>query len=105
MSLNIEDLTRLKVFSASRHLEDARKAPSSMSIITAEEVRKYGWRTLAALRSLRGFYTSDNRRYTYLGVRGSCGREPSADAGFFCGRGRPGSCAAPVWVRTSYRLS
>jgi outer membrane receptor for ferrienterochelin and colicin len=71
MSLNIEDLTRLKVFSASRHLEDARKAPSSMSIITAEEVRKYGWRTLAeALRSLRGFYTSDNRRYTYLGVRG-----------------------------------
>jgi iron complex outermembrane receptor protein len=71
MSMQIEDLGRVQVYSASRHLEDARKAPSSVSIITAEEIRRYGWRTLAdALRSLRGFYTSDNRQYTYLGVRG-----------------------------------
>jgi iron complex outermembrane receptor protein len=71
MSMKLEDLTRVQVYSASRHLEDARKAPSSVSIITAEDIRKYGWRTLAeALRSLRGFYTSNNRQYTYLGVRG-----------------------------------
>jgi outer membrane receptor for ferrienterochelin and colicins len=71
MSMKIEDLTRVKVYSASRHLEDVRKAPSSVSIITADEIRRYGWRTVAeALRSLRGFYTSDNRQYTFLGVRG-----------------------------------
>jgi outer membrane receptor for ferrienterochelin and colicins len=71
MSMQIEDLGRVQVYSASRHLEDARKAPSSVSIITAEEIRRYGWRTLAeALRSLRGFYISDNRQYTYMGVRG-----------------------------------
>jgi outer membrane receptor for ferrienterochelin and colicins len=71
MSLSIEELARAKVFSASRHLEDSRKAPSAVSIITAEEIARYGWRTLAdALASLRGFYTAYDRTYSYLGVRG-----------------------------------
>lgn len=71
MSLSIEELARAKVFSASRHLEDSRQAPSSVSIITAEDIKRYGWRTLGdALRSLRGFYTSYDRNYSYLGVRG-----------------------------------
>jgi len=71
MTMKIEDLSRVQVYSASRHLEDVRKAPASVSIITAEDIRRYGWRTLAeALRTLRGFYISDNLQYTYLGVRG-----------------------------------
>ena len=70
-SLTIEDLAKVKVFSASRHLEDSHQAPSSVSIITAEEITHYGWRTLAdILNSLRGFYTSYDRNYSYLGVRG-----------------------------------
>lgn len=69
--MNLEDLTQVKVYSASRHLEDARTAPSAVSIITADEIRRNGWRTLAdALRSLRGFYTANDRQYTYLGIRG-----------------------------------
>jgi outer membrane cobalamin receptor len=71
MSLSIEELTHAKVFSASKHLEDSRQAPSSVSTISAEDIRRYGWRTLGdALSSLRGFYTSYDRDYTYLGVRG-----------------------------------
>jgi len=69
--LTLEDLAKVKVFSASRHLEDPRQAPSAVSIITADEITRYGWRTLAdVLNSLRGFYTSYDRNYTYLGVRG-----------------------------------
>jgi iron complex outermembrane receptor protein len=61
----------VQVYSASRHLETPARAPSSVSIITADDIRRYGWRTLAeALSSLRGFYISDNLQYTYLGIRG-----------------------------------
>ena len=71
MAMKIEDLSRVQVYSASRHLEEVRKAPASVSIITADEIRRYGWRTLGeALRTLPGFYISDNLQYTYLGVRG-----------------------------------
>jgi outer membrane receptor for ferrienterochelin and colicins len=71
MSMNLEDLSRVKVFSASRHFEDARRAPSSVSIITAADIRRNGWRSLGeALSSLRSFYTSYDRNNLYLGVRG-----------------------------------
>ncbi|MGA8531801.1 MAG: TonB-dependent receptor [Acidobacteriaceae bacterium] len=69
--MKIEELSRVQVYSASRHLEDVRKAPASVTIITADDIRHYGWRTLGeALRTLAGFYISDNLQYTYLGVRG-----------------------------------
>jgi outer membrane receptor for ferrienterochelin and colicins len=71
MAMPLEDLARVQVYSASRHSEDVRKAPSSVSVITSEDIRRYGWRTLGeALRSLRGFYTTYDRQYTYLGIRG-----------------------------------
>jgi outer membrane receptor for ferrienterochelin and colicin len=71
MSLKIEDLTHVKVYSASRHLEDAHQAPAAVRVVTREEIQRFGWRNLAdVLRSLRGFYTSYDRQYSYLGVRG-----------------------------------
>ncbi len=70
-SISLEDLTHVKVYSASRHLEDSDDAPSAVTVITAEDIRRYGWRTLAeALSSVRGFYTSYDRDYVYLGVLG-----------------------------------
>jgi hypothetical protein len=45
-SLDLRDLAQVKVYSSSRH-EDAREAPSSVTVIMAEEIRHYGWRTLA----------------------------------------------------------
>lgn len=71
MALSIEELTKVKVYSASRHLESVRQAPSAVTVITAAEIRNYGWRTLAdVLRTVRGFYIAYDRDYSYIGVRG-----------------------------------
>ncbi len=59
------------VVTASRMEQIVTEAPSSVSIITAEDIKKYGFRTLAdILRSVRGFYTTYDRNYHYIGVRG-----------------------------------
>ncbi|MDD5329803.1 MAG: TonB-dependent receptor [Sulfuricella sp.] len=59
------------VFGASRHEQEIGEAPSSVSIITADEIRKYGHRTLAdILASVRGFSITNDRNYSYLGARG-----------------------------------
>ena len=71
MSLNVEDLEHIKVYTASRHLEDVRDAPPrSASLPPNRSNATVGapWRMCS--RSLRGFYTSYDRNYTYLGVRG-----------------------------------
>jgi iron complex outermembrane receptor protein len=60
-----------KVYSASRFEQDVTEAPASVSVVTADDIRKAGYRTLAEiLNSVRGFHTSNDRNYSYLGVRG-----------------------------------
>lgn len=59
------------VYGASKYDQKITEAPSSVSIVTAAEIKRYGYRTLAdALRSLRGFTTSYDRNYVYASVRG-----------------------------------
>jgi iron complex outermembrane receptor protein len=59
------------VFSASKYEQKSTEAPSSVTIVTASEIRMYGYRTLAdILQSVPGFYISHDRNYSYAGVRG-----------------------------------
>jgi iron complex outermembrane receptor protein len=60
-----------KVYAASKYEQKITEAPSSVTIVSSDEIRKYGYRTLAdILRSVRGFYVTNDRNYSYLGVRG-----------------------------------
>lgn len=59
------------VFGASKYEQKVTEAPSSVSIVTASEIKKNGYRTLAdILRSVRSFYVTNDRNYSYVGVRG-----------------------------------
>lgn len=59
------------VSGASRYEQAISEAPAYVSIVTAREIRLFGYRTLAdILRSVPGFYTTYDRNYSYLGARG-----------------------------------
>src|SRR6185369_11958315 len=59
------------VYGASKYEQKVTQAPSSISIVTGEEIKLFGHRTLAdVLRGVRGLYVSDDRNYSYLGIRG-----------------------------------
>jgi outer membrane receptor for ferrienterochelin and colicin len=66
-NMSIEDLMGIKVYGASKFEQKESEAPASVSIVTADEIRKYGYRTLAdILRSMRGFYITYDRNYSYI---------------------------------------
>ncbi|WP_373887968.1 TonB-dependent receptor plug domain-containing protein [Massilia sp. CF038] len=70
-SLPFEQLLTMEVYSASKFTQKASDAPALVTVISAAEIRQYGWRTLADVaRSVRGLYVSYDRNYSYLGERG-----------------------------------
>lgn len=71
-SLSLEELMEVEVvYAASRYEQHPHEAPASVTIVGAEEIRQMGYRTLAdLLRAVRGFYTTQDRQYAYIGTRG-----------------------------------
>jgi outer membrane receptor for ferrienterochelin and colicins len=70
-SLNLEQLMAIPVYSAAKREQNTSEAPSSVTVITSQDVRAYGWRTLSdLLRSVPGIYVTYGRSYGAMGVRG-----------------------------------
>ena len=56
--------------SAAKYEQTQNEVAASVSVITRDEIKAFGWRTLAqALASLPGIHTTYDRQYTYLGTR------------------------------------
>jgi iron complex outermembrane receptor protein len=69
---DLEQLMKIEIVVAgSKRAQDPRDVPSFVSVVTAAEIKEHGYRTLAdVLRTLPGFYVSNDRNYSYIGVRG-----------------------------------
>jgi outer membrane receptor for ferrienterochelin and colicins len=72
--LSLEELMQVKVdtvYAASRYKQEITEAPSSVSVVTSDEIKKFGYRTLADILSgIRGFYITYDRSYYAVGIRG-----------------------------------
>jgi iron complex outermembrane receptor protein len=70
-SLSLEQLMDVTIVGASKYAQKQSEVAAAASVITRQEIKSFGWRTLAeALASLPGVHTTYDRQYTYLGTRG-----------------------------------
>ena len=59
------------VFGAAKYEQKINEAPSSVTIIPADQIKKYGYRTFSqVLQSVPGLFTTNDRNYEYVGIRG-----------------------------------
>lgn len=71
VSMSLAQLMDVPVLAASKYLQAQTDVAAAVSVITREDIRAFGWRTLAeALASLPGIHISEDRQYTYVGTRG-----------------------------------
>src|SRR5690606_41896820 len=70
-ALSLEQLLDLKIVGASKYAQKQDEVAAAVTVITRQEIRAFGWRTVEdALASLPGIHTTDNRQITSLGARG-----------------------------------
>jgi iron complex outermembrane receptor protein len=69
--MSLEQLLQINVVGASKYEQKQSEIGAAVRVITRQEIRAFGWRTLdQALASLPGVYVTYDRQFTYLGVRG-----------------------------------
>jgi outer membrane receptor protein involved in Fe transport len=73
-NMDLEELTKIRVDTvsgASKFLAKSTDVPASVTVVTGDEIREFGYRTVAeVLQGVRGFNVAYDRNYTCIGVRG-----------------------------------
>ena len=70
-TLSLEQLLEVSIVGASKYEQRQSEVAAAASVITRQEIKAFGWRTLGeALASLPGVHTTYDRQYLYLGTRG-----------------------------------
>jgi outer membrane receptor for ferrienterochelin and colicins len=71
LDIPLQKLREISVESAAKRPQTTAEAPSAVTVITGDEIKRYGYRTLAdILQSAPGLYVSYDRSYSFLGIRG-----------------------------------
>ncbi len=69
--LSLEELMDIPIYGVSKYPQKLSEAPASVTVVTREDISRYGYRTLAdILRSVPGFFVTNDWNYEYLGIRG-----------------------------------
>lgn len=68
---SLEQLLGTEVVTASRFAQPQTQAPTSVEVVTADQINALGYRSLTdALRGIAGIHLTNDRFYEYLGVNG-----------------------------------
>ena len=74
LDLPFQDLLDVEIRSAGKREEQIRDIPASVTILTREEIDRYGWVTFEELlRNVPGFFMLDTIGERYIGSRGTVG--------------------------------
>lgn len=74
LQMSFEDLLEVKIRSAGKREEEIRDIPASVTVVTREEIERYGWIAFEELlRNIPAFYLLDNIEDRFIGTRGAVG--------------------------------
>src|ERR1051325_2604631 len=69
--LPLDKMLETPISTAAKYDQKLSSVAASVTVITAEEIERYGWTSLdQALDATRGFFITYDRIYTYAGLRG-----------------------------------
>jgi outer membrane receptor protein involved in Fe transport len=69
--LPLDTLLNTPIKTAAKYDQTLSSVAASVTVITSEEIERYGWTSLPdLLQSIPGFYVTYDRNYWYIGVRG-----------------------------------
>jgi outer membrane receptor protein involved in Fe transport len=69
--LPLDELLATPISTAAKYDQQMSSVAASVTVITAEEIQRYGWTNLAeVVQSIPGFYVTYDRKEPYIGVRG-----------------------------------